>query len=49
MILADGSPMSIGLRRYTGRTSKLEDFASIESPACSCCGRPLLNHQWPRA
>ena len=32
-------------RRYIGRTSKFENFASIESLACGCCGRPLLNHR----
>ena len=33
------------VKRYTGRTSRLGNFASIESLACGYCGRPLLNHR----
>ena len=32
-------------KRYTGRASKVGKFASIESFACNCCGKPLFDQQ----
>jgi hypothetical protein len=32
-------------RRYTGLTSKFEDFASMESFTCGCWGEALLGHR----
>ena len=31
------------LKRYTGRTSDFENFVSIESLACGCCGEALFD------
>ena len=34
------------LRRYTRWTSKFENFASIESFVCRCCGETLFDHHF---
>jgi hypothetical protein len=30
------------VKRYTGRTSKFNNFASMDSSTCGCCGEALL-------
>ena len=33
------------IKRYTGRTSNFENFASIESFVCRCCGEALFDQR----